>query len=138
MIHIESKSSRNFALRQHPCTSVPVSVSTYSNYPSKNIVTLLEHPPYSLDLAPADFILFPRLKILLTGEQFADAKVVKLNSTKLQNFHKISSKYDLSICMNVGSSVFFTRSTVLRRKTGLSLFNKLFIFKNSGNILTLV
>ncbi|GFV41676.1 histone-lysine N-methyltransferase SETMAR [Trichonephila clavipes] len=28
---------------------------------------LLDHPPYSRDLAPSDFFLFPRLKIALGG-----------------------------------------------------------------------
>ena len=32
---------------------------------------LLEHPPYSPDLAPTDFHLFPKLKIFLTGQRFS-------------------------------------------------------------------
>jgi len=31
---------------------------------------LLEHPPYSPDLAPADFYLFPKLKLFLAGQRF--------------------------------------------------------------------
>ncbi|CAF4830352.1 unnamed protein product [Pieris macdunnoughi] len=33
---------------------------------------LLEHPPYSPDLAPSDFYLFPRLKEYLRGKKFDD------------------------------------------------------------------
>lgn len=33
---------------------------------------LLEHPPYSPDLAPSDFYLFPRLKEHLRGNKFED------------------------------------------------------------------
>ena len=33
---------------------------------------LLEHPPYSPDLAPSDFYLFPRLKEQLRGRKFED------------------------------------------------------------------
>jgi len=29
---------------------------------------LLEHPPYSPDLAPSDFCLFPKLKLFLAGQ----------------------------------------------------------------------
>jgi hypothetical protein len=29
---------------------------------------LLELPPYSLDLAPSDFFLFPKLKLFLAGQ----------------------------------------------------------------------
>jgi len=32
---------------------------------------LLEHPPYSPDLAPSDFHLFPKLKIFLAGQRFS-------------------------------------------------------------------
>ena len=31
---------------------------------------LLPHPPYSPDLAPCDFWLFPKLKIYLQGKEF--------------------------------------------------------------------
>jgi hypothetical protein len=34
---------------------------------AKNVVITLEHPPYSLDLAPADFYLSPPLKSGLKG-----------------------------------------------------------------------
>ena len=32
---------------------------------------LLEHPHYSLDLAPSDFCLFPKLKLVLAGQRFS-------------------------------------------------------------------
>jgi len=32
---------------------------------------LLEHPPYSPDLAPTDFCLFPKLKLFLAGQHFS-------------------------------------------------------------------
>jgi len=32
---------------------------------------LLEHPPYSPDLAPSDFFLFPKLKLFLAGQCFS-------------------------------------------------------------------
>jgi histone-lysine N-methyltransferase SETMAR len=35
---------------------------------------LLEHPPYSPDLAPSDFHLFPKLKIFLAGQRFPSNK----------------------------------------------------------------
>ena len=31
---------------------------------------LLEHPPYSSDLAPSDFFLFQKLKLFLVGQHF--------------------------------------------------------------------
>ena len=32
---------------------------------------LLEHPPYSPDLAPSDFYLFPKFKLFLAGQLFS-------------------------------------------------------------------
>ena len=33
---------------------------------------LIEHPPYSADLAPSDFHLFPKLKLAISGTHFHD------------------------------------------------------------------
>jgi hypothetical protein len=33
---------------------------------------ILDHPPYSPDLAPSDFYLFPKLKKELRGKRFAE------------------------------------------------------------------
>ena len=35
-------------------------------------IEVLGHPPYSPDLAPCDFFLFPTLKKILCGRQFDD------------------------------------------------------------------
>jgi len=39
---------------------------------------LLEHPPYSLDLAPSDFCLFPKLKPFLAGQRFSIKRRLQL------------------------------------------------------------
>jgi len=44
---------------------------------TKNSMTQLLHPPYSPDLAPCDFFLFPRMKKGLKGKRFADMEEVK-------------------------------------------------------------
>jgi len=35
-------------------------------------ITVLEHPAYSMDLAPSDFFLFPKIKEILKGRHFDD------------------------------------------------------------------
>jgi len=35
---------------------------------------LLEHSPYSPDLAPSDFSLFPKLKLFLAGQRFSSSQ----------------------------------------------------------------
>jgi histone-lysine N-methyltransferase SETMAR len=37
---------------------------------------LLEHPPYSPDMAPSDLSLFPKLKLFLAGQHFSSNQEV--------------------------------------------------------------
>ena len=39
-------------------------------YLKESGLDVLDHPPYSLDLSPCDFWLFPRLKKMLAGHRF--------------------------------------------------------------------
>ena len=39
---------------------------------------ILQHPPYSPDLAPADFFLFPKLKENMRGTRFEDSDAINL------------------------------------------------------------
>lgn len=64
-------------------------------YLAKNNVATLEHPPYSPDLAPADFFLFTRLKTSLKGERFTNSEAIKENATKAL---KDISKDDFQKC----------------------------------------
>jgi transposase len=49
---------------------------------AKNNVTIMEHPPYSPDLVPANFYLFFRLKSALKGRRFCDATHIIKNATE--------------------------------------------------------
>ena len=58
--------------------SVPVhDVLRVCAFLSKNSITKMDHPPYSPDLAPCDFWLFPKLKNALEGQRFADLSDIK-------------------------------------------------------------
>jgi hypothetical protein len=39
---------------------------------TKKSILKLDHPPYSPDLAPCNFWLFPKLKTALKGHRFSD------------------------------------------------------------------
>ena len=43
-------------------------------------ITVLEHPSYSPDLAPNDFLLFPKIKEILKGRYFDDIDDVRNNT----------------------------------------------------------
>ncbi|GFW79251.1 uncharacterized protein TNCV_2476581 [Trichonephila clavipes] len=74
-----------------------------------NGVVTLDHPPYSPDLALADFFLFPRLKSALKGKKFTYVTDVQSNVTaELKAIPKVlfyRSSQDLysrsSQCINI-------------------------------------
>jgi hypothetical protein len=45
----------------------------------------LEHPPYSPDLAPCDFFLFPKINSALKGTRFKSIEAVKAKGMELMN-----------------------------------------------------
>jgi len=52
---------------------------------AKNKIPVMEHPPYSPDLAPCDFFLFPKIKSALKGTRFVSVDAVKAKATQLLN-----------------------------------------------------
>ena len=53
------------------------SVIRVCQFLAQKMIAVLDHPPYSPDLAPADFFLFPRLKAAMKGACFADMNAIK-------------------------------------------------------------
>jgi hypothetical protein len=49
-------------------------------------MTVISHPPYSVDLAPYDFFLFPNLKLKLRGQCFDSTEKIQ---TELQEAMKM-------------------------------------------------
>jgi len=47
-------------------------------------VPVLDHPPYSPDLAPADIFLLPRLKSSMKGARFADVVTIQVSVTAVR------------------------------------------------------
>jgi len=65
------------------------------------------HPPYSPDMAPCDFFLFPRMKGQKKGKRFAAVREVKKKTLEVLNnisTEKISRNV-FSSGKNVGTSV---------------------------------
>lgn len=80
----------------------------------KHAIVEINHPPYSPDLAPADFFLFPKVKTVLKGQRFADVEDIKKNVTAELNtvspdafvdcFQKLLERH--SKCINVNGDYF--------------------------------
>ena len=49
---------------------------------AKNNIAVLEQPPYSPDLVPCNFFLFPKLKEVIKGTRFQDSKAIKTAVTR--------------------------------------------------------
>jgi len=60
---------------------------------------VLEHAPYSPDLAPCDFFLFPKIKSALKGTRFESMEKVKRKSAELLN---ALTKEDFQHCFDQG------------------------------------
>ena len=60
----------------------------------KNLAAV-PHPPYSPDLAPCHFWLFPKLKMLLKGKRFENNEDIKANTTDRL---KLLKKEDFQTC----------------------------------------
>jgi len=90
------------------CTSVPLShnATIIKQFLAQQKVTVLDHPPYSPDLAPADYFLFPKVKSHLNGHLFdlildiQKAMTSTLNTIAKDDFYKgIQKLYDCkSVC----------------------------------------
>jgi hypothetical protein len=69
--------------RMVSCCSVP----HFPSHPSvlvgqkKKKNTVSPHPPYSTDLAPCDFWLFPKLKLIIKGKRFASIPEIEAATT---------------------------------------------------------
>ncbi|GBM48584.1 hypothetical protein AVEN_99017-1 [Araneus ventricosus] len=80
-------------------------------YLTRHSVTTLEHPPYSPDLAPADFYLFPRQKMKWKGNRFVDSDEVIENNWTSQ---KMDSRSVLNSYTNAGRSVWMQEESTLK------------------------
>ena len=60
-------------------------------FSAKNKTVIMPHLPYSPDLAPANFFLFPKLMTLIKGKHFATIAAIKEKSQQeLFGAHKKS------------------------------------------------
>jgi histone-lysine N-methyltransferase SETMAR len=58
---------------------------SHTSFLTKNNMTVVLHPPYSSDLVPCDFSLFPQLKIKLKGRHFDTIERIEAESQAVLN-----------------------------------------------------
>ena len=62
--------------------NAPAHASLIREFLTKHETTVVPKPPYSPDLAPADFLLFPKLKSSLKGRRFQTVDEIEENSMR--------------------------------------------------------
>jgi hypothetical protein len=70
---------------------------------------VVPHPPYSTDLAPCDFFLFPTLKLWMKGRRFK-----RNRSGYLTQFQKGTSRDASKHGRNAGTAVFVQKGSTLK------------------------
>jgi len=50
---------------------------------AKNKMAAIPHPPYSLDLVPCDFLLFPKFKLKLKERRFDNIEEIQAKSQRV-------------------------------------------------------
>jgi histone-lysine N-methyltransferase SETMAR len=70
----------HFGVLHHNNAPAHTALSVSQFLASKEI-TMLEHPPYSLDLAPSDFFIFPKIKEILKGRYSDDIDDISSNNS---------------------------------------------------------
>ncbi|XP_029341252.1 uncharacterized protein LOC115033209 [Acyrthosiphon pisum] len=71
----------------HQDNAAAHSAFSIQRYLTEKKISVLQHPPYSPDLAPCDFFLFPKIKSLLKGTHFQTVDDVKMKTADLLNEH---------------------------------------------------
>jgi len=79
----------------HQDNTLAHSALSVKKFLTKHKITVMKHPPYSPDLAPCDFFLFPKIKSALKGTRFGSVDAVKAKATELM---KKLSEDDLRLC----------------------------------------
>jgi hypothetical protein len=73
-----------------------------TEFVTNNNMVIVPHTPYSLDLAPCDFTLFPKLKMKLKTQRFETVSDNQRDSIKENDFHGVfegwKKQWDRCIC----------------------------------------
>ena len=88
------------------------------NFLAKINTVIMPQPPYSPDLAPCDFFLFPRLNRPMKQRRFATIEDIKTESLReLKDIPKMHIRSASRIGKNAGTSVLYLRGITLKGTT---------------------
>lgn len=79
----------------HHDNARPHTAARVLEFLTKSKITVMKHPPYSPDLAPCDFWMFPKLKEALRGQTFSSYQDIV---TAVQGYFNTLDKNAFSTC----------------------------------------
>jgi hypothetical protein len=71
-------------------------------------MAVIPHPPYSSDLAPCDFYLFPKMKLKLKGRRFDAIEEIQAESQREKYYQEAFQKWwrRWEWCLHAGGNYF--------------------------------
>jgi hypothetical protein len=95
----------------------------------KNMMKVVPHPQHSPDLAPCDFLLFPKMKTKLKGQRFDTVEDIQAETQTVLNtlIKKKTSRMHFKSSINAGISVCTPKGTILK----VMVQNKIQVICNS-------
>jgi hypothetical protein len=60
-------------------------------------MVIIPHPPYSLDLVPCDFALFPKLKMKLKGQSFERVSDIQRDLQAVLRLGEVRKEYRILV-----------------------------------------
>ena len=95
-------------------------------------VAVLHHPPYSPDLAPANYFLFPKLKVSLKGRHFQTFEEIQCAVTReLNNISKTAFLEGMKKLKERANRCIEQGGIILKNKNKSCTYKKLSVFYNS-------
>jgi hypothetical protein len=74
--------TQDLGMRRVSAKLVPHAALSVKEFLAKHSIPVVPHPPYSPNLTPCDFFLFPRLKSTMKGKRFQDVAEIQLNTKR--------------------------------------------------------
>jgi hypothetical protein len=90
---------------------------------SKN-TTVIPHPPYSPDLAPSDFFLFPKMKFRLKGRRFDTTEEIQAESQEVLKTHLKTSRDAWNHGKTAGIAVSMPKGTTSKETVETRSYDK--------------
>ena len=121
----------NFGENRPGCftmTTHRLTLPSSPNFPAKNKIAVIPHPPHSPDLAPCDFFLFPKKKLKLKGRRFNSIEDIQAETPEVLNTDKRTSRKRSKNGGDDGTGVYMREGSTSRVKAADRPYGNFYYF----------